>query len=363
MCLHKLCLYPMLATMLTFAVAEYHLNRSDLADSSANSVSLAESFRTKREMLPAKFLPAQSKDARSLRAGKVLVASRNLGDPLFTKTVILLVQYDSEAVLGLVLNRRTNIPISRALESVKGAKDRSDPVYVGGPVETPVVFALFQSQTKIGKAEPIFDDIYLIASKPLIEQAISARPDPRLFHVYLGYAGWTQEQLQKEVELGAWLIFPADSSTVFDEHPDSLWQEMIRKAELQLARAELIIGLLDVRGSSPTGAITIGRSIHDEYDFANYAPFAQQLMRPPRFQERISLGDYWLDFLLVQKAKQSDQILPKLSRLQPFESLDAIGDHPFLSRHTPVSNNVPPENGRLTKAMASRAARCYAPST
>ena len=303
MCLHKLCLYAMLARMLTFAVAEYHLNRSDLADRSANSLSLADNFRAKNEMPPANVLPAPSKDARSLRAGKVLVASRNLGDPLFSKTVILLVQYDSEAVLGLVLNRRTNLPISQALESVKGAKDRSDPVYVGGPVETPIVFALFQSQAKIGKAEPIFGDIYWIASKLLFEQALSARPDPRVFHVYLGYAGWTQEQLQKEVELGAWYIFPANSSTVFNEHPDSLWQEMIRKAELQLADAEPITGLFDVSSFSPTGPIADGRAIHDEYDFANYAPFAQQLMRPSRFGERISLGDDRLDFLLAQKAK------------------------------------------------------------
>lgn len=234
----KLCLYATLATMITFAAAEKlngRLKESALPDMSANIPAPAGSFDTKNEMPPADFLPVQSKNAKGLRAGKVLVASRDLGDPHFVETVILLVQYDAQGVLGLILNRRTDIPISRALEGVKAAKDRSDPVYLGGPVET-AAFALLQSPAKVKGAEPVFDSVYLITSKPLFEQTISARPDPGVFHVYLGYAGWTQDQLQKEVELGAWFIFPAEASTVFNSHPDSLWQEMIRKTELQLAR-------------------------------------------------------------------------------------------------------------------------------
>ena len=236
--LPKLWLYVMLATMLILGVAEKlngHRKRSDLSNPCANG-SLAGG--AKNEMPPADFLPVQSKNAKTLGAGKVLVASRNLGDPHFVKTVILLVQYDAQSVLGLILNRRTDVPISRALEDVKAAKDRSDPVYVGGPVDTAGVFALFQSPAKIKGAEPVFDGVYLVTSKSLFEQTISARPDPGVFHVYLGYAGWTQDQLQKEVELGAWFIFPADASTVFNAAPDSLWQEMIGKTELQLARSE-----------------------------------------------------------------------------------------------------------------------------
>jgi putative transcriptional regulator len=243
MSLRKLCFYAILATILTFAAAEKlnrHRKEFDVPemDTRAHGPSLAASLRAGSEMPPADFLPVQSKNAQSLGAGKLLVASRNLGDPHFAKTVILLVRYDAQGVLGLILNRRTAIPLSRALESVKAAKDRSDPVYLGGPVETPAVFALFQSPAKIEGAEKIFDGVYLITSKPLFEQTISARPDASVFHVYLGYAGWTQDQLQKEVELGAWFIFPAEASTVFNADPDSLWLEMIRKTELQLARSE-----------------------------------------------------------------------------------------------------------------------------
>lgn len=238
----KLCFYT-LAAVFSF-VAVIRLDRplenpdAQQATTGAIESSLVAGFRPKSKMLPADFLPAQSKSAKNLGVGKLLVASRNLGDPHFAKTVILLARYDDQGVLGLVLNHRTSVPLSRVLESLKAAKDRSDPVYVGGPLEMPAVFALFQSPAKLEGAEHIFGGVYLIAAKPLFEQTIAARPDPGVFHVYLGYAGWTQDQLRKEVELGAWFIFPAEAATVFNADPDSLWQEMIRKTEMQVVQGE-----------------------------------------------------------------------------------------------------------------------------
>lgn len=198
----------------------------------------AKPFRAEPETLPAVFLPVQSKNAKDLAAGKLLVASRDLADPNFAETVVLLVHYDAQGVVGLILNRRTDVPLSRVLEDLKPAKDRSDTVYLGGPVETSLVLALFQSPAKIEGAEHVFGRVYLISRKALFEEAISAKPDPGVFHAYLGYAGWTADQLRREVELGAWFIFPEDASTVFNSDPDSLWSQMIGKTELQLARSE-----------------------------------------------------------------------------------------------------------------------------
>ena len=196
-----------------------------------------KAFRAKNEIRPTVFLPVQSKNAKDLGAGKLLVASRGLADPFFAKTVVLLVHYDAEGVVGLILNRRTDVPLSRVLEGLKAAKHLSDPVYLGGPVETPAVFALLQSPAKVEGAQHIFGAVYLVSTKTLLEQTISARPDPSGFHVYLGSAGWTNDQLRKEVELGAWFIFQADAGTVFDSDPDSLWSQMIQKTELKLAGA------------------------------------------------------------------------------------------------------------------------------
>ncbi len=183
------------------------------------------------------FLPNRLKNPQELDVGKLLVASRGLGDPDFARTVILLVRYDENGALGLILNRRTDVPVSRVLD-LEAAKGRSDPVYLGGPVGPSAVFALFKSSAKMEKAENIFGQVYLISDKTLFEKTISTRPDPAVFHVYLGYAGWTQDQLRTEAQLGAWFVFPADTATVFNSDPDTLWLQMIQKTELQLAMTE-----------------------------------------------------------------------------------------------------------------------------
>jgi putative transcriptional regulator len=196
-----------------------------------------KTFRSQGELLPTSFLPIQFKVPKDLGIGKLLVARRGLGDPRFAGTVILLVHYDESGVVGLVLNRRTDVPLSQVLD-LKAAKDRSDPVFIGGPMQPSNAFALFQSPTKIEKAEKIFSGVYLISEKGAFERAISAQPNPDIFHVYLGYAGWTQDQLRTEVRLGAWFVFQADSATVFNSDPESLWLEMIKNTELRMAKTE-----------------------------------------------------------------------------------------------------------------------------
>jgi len=164
------------------------------------------------------------------------VASRALADPDFAETVILLVRCDTEGVVGLILNRRTEVPLSRVLDQLAAAKDRSDPVYLGGPVEIPAVFALLRSTAKLEGAEQILGGVYWISTKASLEKAIAGRPGPGMFHVYLGYAGWSNDQLREEIELGSWFIFQGNAATVFDSDPDSLWRQMIQKTEFQFAR-------------------------------------------------------------------------------------------------------------------------------
>ena len=180
---------------------------------------------------PATLVPIQSQNPSDLAVGKLLVASRSLRDPNFARTVILLVRYNDQGVIGLVLNRPTTIPISQVLD-LDSAKDRTDPAWLGGPMEPSVAFALYQTPNKLDDAESIFSGVYMITERELFEQTIATHPDPHAFHVYLGYAGWTEDQLQAEVKLGAWYVFPADSATVFTADPDALWQTMIDNTNL-----------------------------------------------------------------------------------------------------------------------------------
>jgi len=192
-------------------------------------------------LLPAQFsipTPIQFQDPRTLGVGRLLVAARGLGDPNFAERVVLIVHYDETSVVGLVLNLHTDLPLSRVFD-LKAAKDRTDTVYLGGPVEPSSVLALLQSPARIGKAENVFGGVYLISDKSVFERTISSRPDPHAFHVFLGYSGWTRDQLRSEVELGAWYIFPADAATVFNSDPDALWLQMIHRTEFESAAIDI----------------------------------------------------------------------------------------------------------------------------
>ena len=179
-------------------------------------------------------VPAQ---APELAAGNFLVSSRDLGDPNFSETVILLLKYDEEqGAMGLIVNRRSDLPLSRVFEDLKQAKRRTDLAYLGGPVEPGNVLALLKSSTKIEDADRVFANVYLISDKDLLEKTLADKSEPSVFHVFLGYAGWGPGQLEHEVDVGAWHILPPDAASVFDADPDAVWPRLIRRTELRIAR-------------------------------------------------------------------------------------------------------------------------------
>ena len=81
--------------------------------------------------------------------------------------------------------------------------------------------------------------------------------------------------------------------------------------------------------------------------------FSEQLLRASCLGKRKSLRDERLDLLLLKEVEQDDQILAKQSRFQPFERLDAVGDHPFPAREKPAAGDVQPEDGGSTKALTA----------
>lgn len=182
---------------------------------------------------------AQSKRSADLSTGRLLVAPRKGPDPSFAKTVILLVKMDQDGAMGLIINHRTSVPISKALEQVKAANHRSDPIYVGGPVDLSSVFGLLRATGKPDDARHVLSDIYLVSTRDLLERTLAGSVGPDKFHAYAGYCGWGPGQLEHEMDLGGWYIFGADSAWVFDADPGSLWDRLIVRTEQNFARLDL----------------------------------------------------------------------------------------------------------------------------
>jgi len=190
------------------------------------------------------FQPIQFNPREELAAGKFLVASRRLGDPNFSQSVILLVHYSSRAAAGVIINRPTKVPLSRALEEMAEAKGRTEPLYLGGPVGESDVMALLRSNTAPPDGARVLGDVYMISSKGLLQKTLAAGSTSSTLRVFFGYSGWGAGQLDAEVGLGAWVILPGDPALVFDAHPETVWDRLMNKLNQKLA-----LDAIDLRAS------------------------------------------------------------------------------------------------------------------
>jgi len=179
--------------------------------------------------------PVQYGAPDSIAVGKILIANEKLGDPNFAKSVVLIVRSDPDGgTLGLILNRRSEVPLSQIFPEIKGAS--KDPAYMGGPVQLTSGQGLLRSDTKPEPATHILGDIYAVGSKTTIEKAIASHVEPARFRLYLGYAGWAPGQLETEMEAGAWALRPGTAGIIFDSDPESLWSRLSHLAHTEIAQ-------------------------------------------------------------------------------------------------------------------------------
>jgi putative transcriptional regulator len=174
---------------------------------------------------------------KELAAGKLLVAVRGLPDPNFAETVILLAEHSGEGSMGLVINRQTDVPLSRVFPDLKPGKGSSSAVYSGGPVATDGVVALERSRAATPDGRQVLADVRIIASREALEALIASGAGPDRFRVYVGYAGWGPGQLERETLHGSWHVFRADGALIFDPDPGTVWQRQIRRTEERMALA------------------------------------------------------------------------------------------------------------------------------
>lgn len=187
-------------------------------------------------LLGTSFLRAQSRRSDDLGAGKLLVVPRDFADPNFADSVVLLVHYGEDGAVGVMINRRTHLPVSRVLGDLKSAGKYSDPVFLGGPVEIETVLALRQSRTELPGASRVLGNVYLLSRKEELETALAAGVGSSELRIYLGYCGWSPGQLENEVKRGDWYIFDGSEELVFDPKPSTLWSRMIARTEQRFAR-------------------------------------------------------------------------------------------------------------------------------
>lgn len=150
--------------------------------------------------------------------GRLLVAAPPLADGNFDRTVVYMLEHNEGGALGVVLNRRSE-DLDIEFDSWSQLIAPPAELFTGGPVETNALIALGRFTDAQGRTtvEPV----------DLDGDPLTLDPMPSAIRIFIGYAGWGAQQLDGELEMGAWIVVPFNADDAFSANPDDLWRQVL----------------------------------------------------------------------------------------------------------------------------------------
>jgi putative transcriptional regulator len=182
-------------------------------------------------------------------AGRLVVASENMGDPRFRNTVILMVEHDAGGAMGLIVNVPIGvIPVAPLFERLglvppavaPGAAPGVAPgaegeiaVYYGGPVENERGFLLHSADVVVDGSILVGEGVAMTGEAEMLDK-IGRGEGPERSLFAFGYSGWGPQQLESEFARDAWFTIPFDPALVFAVDPARSWARAAARRGLDL---------------------------------------------------------------------------------------------------------------------------------
>jgi putative transcriptional regulator len=169
----------------------------------------------------------------------ILLAAPPLGDPNFSRSVVLLASHGLEGSLGWVINGLQVAPVVQLLRDAgltpEGKRLPNTVSYagharIGGPVSPRSAWVLYRRSPSFDHdAQLVLTDEWAGTGDRTVVEAIARGEGPSEFRLILGYAGWAPTQLDEEIRAGAWLPANFDARIVFDEDDGEMWERAYAK--------------------------------------------------------------------------------------------------------------------------------------
>ncbi len=170
-------------------------------------------------------------DAFTPLVGSFLLADLDVTDPMFSRSVVLILEHTTQNAFGLIVNK--------PIEEMARLMMRLDNVnfFRGGPVSR-TLFCLHnglpakyrtEGERLIAPGiwfEPSLEGLKLYSDESQNQAKLNSFSSlGKTLNIYEGYAGWGPQQLDSEIHRGLWHPIPAQASLVFERPPESLWKE------------------------------------------------------------------------------------------------------------------------------------------
>jgi putative transcriptional regulator len=156
--------------------------------------------------------------------GQLLLAAPTLRDPNFARTVVLVGAHSEDGAMGVVLNRPSAVTVAEAVPQLGEALGGDEPVYVGGPVQQSSIVVLAEFLDSANAGLLVLDSIGFPAADADLDCLAGTTARGRVF---AGYAGWSPQQLETEIDDGDWIAHDAGPEHVFTEMPSELWRTVL----------------------------------------------------------------------------------------------------------------------------------------
>ena len=156
--------------------------------------------------------------------GVLLVAEPSIiGDISFNRSVVLLAEYNKNGSVGFILNK----PLEYKLNDFIPELNSSITVYNGGPVEQDNLYFIHKIPELIPNSVEISNGIYWGGD---FNEIISLLQENKLkeseIRFFLGYSGWSNEQLEQELEVNSWVIITNEyKQEILGKTSSNFWKE------------------------------------------------------------------------------------------------------------------------------------------
>jgi putative AlgH/UPF0301 family transcriptional regulator len=166
----------------------------------------------------------------------MLVAKPALqSDRLYGSTILIVKPMGDDQHIGFIVNRPTPVTLGRLFPDHEPSQKVSEPVYLGGPVSTEILFALVQRpDSPSARSMQITPDLYAVVDRVSVDDIIEKESDHARF--YAGLVLWQAGELRAEVKRGFWYVLDADTSLVLRKSTEGMWEELLERSRQNAKR-------------------------------------------------------------------------------------------------------------------------------
>lgn len=147
---------------------------------------------------------------KQMESGKLLVATPTvMGDFNFHRSVVLLADVKKSGKVGFILNKKLEYTLDEVMEGIPTKL----PLYFGGPVEQDNLFFVHTLGTQIPKSTAIGDALYWNGDFKVVKKLLKlGKLHKENIRFFLGYSGWAEDQLERELMEKSWEPFDLNPS-------------------------------------------------------------------------------------------------------------------------------------------------------